>query len=85
MSKIDMFRKTIRINPKTNKRLSETLKLGRWVNETELIRQALNIGLDKIENNYSFKNSICPVCHKEICRDHYVLRDDVKYHMECVK
>jgi len=49
MSKDDeMIRKTLRINPHTNNRLAQVIKLGRWVNESELIRQALNMGLDEI-------------------------------------
>lgn len=45
----EMIRQTIRIHPFTKHRLLKLMKLGRWVNESELMRQALNIGLDKIE------------------------------------
>jgi len=42
-------RQTIRIHPITKQRLFNLIKTGEYVNESDLIRRALNIGLDKLE------------------------------------
>ena len=49
MDENDLIRQTIRIHPYAKHRLIKLMKLGRWVTESELIREALNLGLDTIE------------------------------------
>ena len=44
-----MHRQTIRIHPLTKKRLFNLLKTGEYVNESELIRRALYIGLYNLD------------------------------------
>jgi len=44
-----MHRQTLRIHPKIKQRLFNLIKTGEYVNESDLIRRALNIGLDKLE------------------------------------
>lgn len=44
-----MHRQTIRIHPKIKQRLFDLLKTGEYVNESDLIRRALNIGLNELE------------------------------------
>lgn len=48
-NKKKMHRQTLRIHPITKKRLLVLLKTGEYVNESDLLRRALNIGLDKLE------------------------------------
>jgi len=42
------IRKSIRLSEKQVTELKEVFEIGHWLNESELIRQALNIGLKKI-------------------------------------
>lgn len=49
MENIEAVRKLIRIHIQTQKRLHNLMQLGQWINETELIREALNIGIDNLE------------------------------------
>ena len=45
----ELIRQTIRIHPSTKKRLHLLLKSGKYVTESELIRHALNLGIDILE------------------------------------
>ena len=46
------IRKTVRLNQKTCQDLASLLDLGTWLNETELLRHALSIGLDNLRKKY---------------------------------
>ena len=46
---INYVKKTYDISPITSKRIEILLNLGHYVTEIELVRRALNIGLDQIE------------------------------------
>lgn len=45
----ELIRQTIRIHPMAKKRLQILLKTNKYITESELIRRALNVGLDKLE------------------------------------
>lgn len=49
MTNDDEFRKTLRLTKYQDEKLKRILKAGKHLTEAELIRQALNIGLDVIE------------------------------------
>ena len=49
----ELVRKTIRIMPLTDKRLVVLMGTGKFVTESELIRKALEIGLDALEKKHN--------------------------------
>jgi len=48
----DLVRQTIRLHPNTKRRLFNLMQKANFVTESELIRQALEKGLDVLEKKY---------------------------------
>lgn len=55
MQKDVKVRKTIRISTKTKDQLKNLMTSGQWLKESELIRQALNMGLYQIKKDMDSK------------------------------
>lgn len=47
-----LIRKSIRIQKSTQDQLNQLMKTGEWVMESELLRKALNIGVNELRIKY---------------------------------
>jgi len=52
MSNENVHRQTIRIKRKTKERIKALVKLGEYITEAEVIRTALEVGLNELESRH---------------------------------
>jgi len=51
----DNLRKTIRIKPEMAEQLKTLMDVGHWMKESELLREAISIGLEEMHKRYNFE------------------------------